>query len=216
MTISEPVPDYPRLSRTHAKFKVEEEQVFLVDQSHGVSGGGGTWVNTVPLVRDQPFLLRIGDRINLGSEHTVLKVNGVGANNLEIRRLQRPVPELKVDVPAREVYLRGSPLPKPLTPAQFDILSEMYNAQNVVVTFERITPIMPKNKGKLEGLPEDEFGEVKELERKRIREMILEIRRKIERQSDKWVLILTAQGNGYKMPLLSFSDKPPFVNETKS
>ena len=63
--------DERRVSRKHATIEIVKGKASLVDQSTV-----GTWVNGVPLVKNQPFPLMVGDVINLGSEDTVLMVGG--------------------------------------------------------------------------------------------------------------------------------------------
>ena len=75
------------VSRKHATIEIVEEKVYLVDQSTV-----GTWVNGVPLVKNQPFPLMVGDRINLGSEHNVLMVGGEGGT-LEGLLMRNPKPD---------------------------------------------------------------------------------------------------------------------------
>ena len=124
------------VSRKHATIDIVNGTVSLVDQSRV-----GTWVNGVPLVKNQPFPLMVGDRINLGSEHTVLMVGGEGGT-LGGLLMRDPKPELKLDIDGRAVLKNGFKIGLPLTPTEFDVLSEMYQHRGQVITFERIWAIM--------------------------------------------------------------------------
>ena len=124
--------DEDHVSRKHATVEIVEEKVCLVDQSTA-----GTWVNGVPLVRKQPFPLMVGDRINLGTERTVLQVGGEGGT-LGRLLMSNPAPELELDLGARSVFKNGFGTRQPLSQTEFDVLSEMYLHPDQVITFEKI------------------------------------------------------------------------------
>ena len=212
--------DEHHVSRKHATIEIVEEKVYLVDQSTV-----GTWVNGVSLVRKQPFPLMVGDRINLGSEHTVLMVGGEGGT-LENLLMRNPKPELELDVDGRAVFKNGFDIRQPLTPTEFDVLSEMYQHKGQVITFERIWAILVRSGGRVymeegtdkgrpvdyEGMPEGEFN-LEPIEKHQIRQRISDLRKKIERPGSKPVIVLNSTGAGYKMPRFKFLDTPPFTNE---
>ena len=216
--------DEDHVSRKHATVEIVEEKVCLVDQSTA-----GTWVNGVPLVRKQPFPLMVGDRINLGTEHTVLQVGGEGEGDTRGRLLLRnPAPELELDIGARAVFKNGFGTRQPLSQTEFDMLSEMYLHPDQVITFEKIWRIIviaePISDGDehisqqalnerarrdLEEMPEDQFGLTRG-DRQRIRQRISDLRKKIERLPGKPVIVLNSAGAGYKMPRFKFLDTPPY------
>jgi pSer/pThr/pTyr-binding forkhead associated (FHA) protein len=131
-----------RVSRKHATIEIVNGKASLVDQSRA-----GTWVNGVPLVKNQPFPLMVGDVINLGSEDTVLMVGGEGGGTLEyfLTRNPNPKPELELDEAGRAVLKNGFNIDQPLTPTEFDVLAEMYRRKGQVITFEQIWAIMHHN-----------------------------------------------------------------------
>jgi hypothetical protein len=166
----------------------------------------------------------VGDRINLGSEHTVLKVGGEGGT-LENLLMRNPKPELELDVDGRAVFKNGFDISRPLTPTEFDVLSEMYQHKGQVITFEQIWAILVRSGGRVymeegtdkgrpvdyEGMPEGEFN-LEPIEKHQIRQRISELRKKIERpNSEKPVIVLNSTGAGYKMPRFKFLDTPPFT-----
>ena len=191
--------DEHHVSRKHATIEIVEETVYLVDQSTV-----GTWVNGVPLVRKQPFPLMVGDRINLGSEHTVLKVGGEGGT-LENLLMRNPKPELELDEDGRAVFKNGFDIRQPLSRTEFDVLLEMYQNRDQVITFEKIWTIIETNEVKRD--------DSAELDKHRIRQRISDLRKKIERPGSKPVIVLNSTGAGYKMPRFKFLDTPPFTNE---
>ena len=191
--------DEHHVSRKHATIEIVEEKVYLVDQSTV-----GTWVNGVSLVRKQPFPLMVGDRINLGSEHTVLKVGGEGGT-LENLLMRNPKPELELDVDGRAVFKNGFDIRQPLSRTEFDVLLEMYQNRDQVITFEKIWTIIETNEVKRD--------DSAELDKHRIRQRISDLRKKIERPGSKPVIVLNSTGAGYKMPRFKFLDTPPFTNE---
>ena len=205
--------DERRVLLKHATIEIVNGKVSLVDQSRA-----GTWVNGVPLVKNQPFPLMVGDRINLGSEDTVLMVGGEGGGTLEyfLTRNPNPKPELELDIAGRAVLRNGFNIDQPLTQTEFDVLWEMYQHKGQVITFERLWAIVsPMERWPIlhSDADSDEEGNKMKLGNHKINQFIYQLRRKIERPGSKPVIVLNSPGVGYKMLPFAFLDKPPFAGD---
>jgi pSer/pThr/pTyr-binding forkhead associated (FHA) protein len=191
------------ISREHAAIGIVEGKPILMDSSTV-----GTWVNGVPMVKNQEFPLMGGDRINLGSEHTVLMIGDQRAQGGTLYNLlmQQSKPELELYIKRRAVLKNGQNIDQPLTPTEFDVLSEMYEYMDMVITDERIWEVMTADNS---GHEEEQLGSWSDNEL-RISQLIAELRKKIERPGAEPVIVLDVEGVGYKMSKFKFLDMPPF------
>jgi len=119
--------------------------------------------------------------------------------------MRNPKPELELDEDGRAVFKNGFDIRQPLSRTEFDVLLEMYQNRDQVITFEKIWTIIETNEVKRD--------DSAELDKHRIRQRISDLRKKIERPGSKPVIVLNSPGAGYKMPRFKFLDTPPFTNE---
>ena len=188
-----------KVSRTHAIITVGKDSITIVDVS-----SLGTWVNGLPLVRNTDFPLRVGDRINLGSEDTVLRVGAVAdissLDTGETQSFHEPTPEFKIDLEARSVVIKGQSSIR-FTPQEYAILEYLWESRGRVCSYDQIYNRMrpddsydPYNDGQIDS-------------NAAVRNLVMGIRRKLKRSS---ILIRNVPTVGYTMLPLEFTDLPPF------
>lgn len=124
--------DSPDVSRLHVEFEFDHQQVFITD----MGSTNGTYLNNHPIEPRKPAKLRAGDEINVGNVMTFIFDDP--ATTAQISEVKLPVPGLRLDDSAAQVYLNGERLDPPLSPSQFTLLSLLFNNEDAVVTREDI------------------------------------------------------------------------------
>ncbi len=124
--------DSPDVSRLHVEFGFDHQQVFVMD----MGSTNGTYLNNHPLEPRRQTKLRAGDEINVGNVITFIFDDP--ATTAQISEVKLPVPGLRLDDSAAQVYLNGERLDPPLSPSQFSLLSLLFNNEDAVVTREDI------------------------------------------------------------------------------
>ncbi|MFP4321662.1 MAG: FHA domain-containing protein [Anaerolineales bacterium] len=124
--------DSPDVSRLHAQFEFDHQQVYITD----LGSTNGTFLNNHPLDAHKPLRLRAGDEINIGNvAHLYFDDPATTAQVSEVRL---PTPGLYLDDMAAQVFVIGQPLDPPLSPSQFSLLSLLYHNEDAVVTREEV------------------------------------------------------------------------------
>ena len=188
-----------KMSRTHATITVGPDTISIVDISTL-----GTWVNGLALLKNAEFQLQVGDRINLGSEDTVLRVGAVAdVSKLDTGQTQafhEPTPEFKIDRDIRSVLIRGQASIS-LTPQEYTVLEYLWEQRGIVCEYGKIYSRMRPDE-------HDDLGGDGAIDPNAVvRNLVMGIRRKLKRSS---ILIRTVPTIGYTVPPLQFTDRPPF------
>src|SRR5687768_6735422 len=124
--------DSSDISRLHAQFEFDHQQVYVVD----LGSTNGTFLNNQPLEPRKRFRLRAGDEINVGN--VVRFVFDDPATTAQISEVKLPTPGLRLDDMAAQVYVGGARLDPPLSPSQFSLLSLLFHNEDAVITREDI------------------------------------------------------------------------------
>jgi hypothetical protein len=124
--------DSQDISRLHLQFDFDHQQVYITDKG----STNGTYLNNHPVEPHRQTRLRAGDKINVGNV-TNFQFDDP-ATTAQISEVRLPVPGLRMDDMAAQVYIRGEKLDPPLSPSQFSLLSLLVHNEDAVVTREDI------------------------------------------------------------------------------
>ena len=124
--------DSPDVSRLHARFDFDHQQVYIMD----LGSTNGTYLNNHPLEPNKQAKLRAGDEINIGN--VALLLFDDPATTAQIAEVRLPTPGLRLDEMAAQVYIKGERLDPPLSPSQFTLLSLLVHNEDAVVTREDV------------------------------------------------------------------------------
>jgi len=124
--------DSPDVSRLHAQFEFDHQQVYIMD----LGSTNGTYLNNHPLEPNKQARLRAGDEINIGN--VALLLFDDPATTAQIAEVKLPTPGLRLDEMAAQVYIKGERLDPPLSPSQFTLLGLLVHNEDAVVTREDV------------------------------------------------------------------------------
>jgi hypothetical protein len=124
--------DSPDVSRLHAQFEFDHQQVYITD----MGSTNGTYLNNYALEPNKQMRLRAGDHINVGN--VALLVFDDPATTAQISEVKLPTPGLRLDEMAAQVYVKGLRLDPPLSPSQFSLMSLLVHNEDAVVTREEV------------------------------------------------------------------------------
>lgn len=124
--------DSPDVSRLHARFDFDHQQVYICD----LGSTNGTYLNNYPLEPNKQTRLRAGDEINIGNVTRLIFDDP--ATTAQIAEVKLPTPGLRLDEMAAQVYVKGMRLDPPLSPSQFSLLSLLVHNEDAVVTREDV------------------------------------------------------------------------------
>lgn len=124
--------DSPDVSRLHAQFEFDHQQVYVTD----LGSTNGTYLNNHPLNANELTKLRAGDEINVGNVMRLAFDDP--ATTAQISEVKLPTPGLRLDDMAAQVYIGPDRLDPPLSPSQFSLLSLLVHNEDAVVTREDI------------------------------------------------------------------------------
>jgi len=117
-----------QVSRRHARvFRADD--VFYVED---LGSKNGTWVNGQPL--HEPRALQDGDEIQIALRFKLAYVAAGATAPLSLGRDDVPAVGLYVDVQGHRVFINGSEVVPPLSPAQFRLLTLLWQARGQVVS----------------------------------------------------------------------------------
>lgn len=124
--------DSPDVSRLHAQFEFDHQQVYITD----MGSTNGTYLNNNPIQVQERVKLRAGDEINIGNVLRLMFDDP--ATTAQIAEVKLPLPGLRLDDSAAQVYIQGQRLDPPLSPSQFSLLMLLLHNEDAVVTREEI------------------------------------------------------------------------------
>jgi pSer/pThr/pTyr-binding forkhead associated (FHA) protein len=119
-----------QVSRYHARIERHDGGYLLRD----LGSKNGTYVNGQE-VRGEPYRLKDGDEIQIA---LYIRMGFVGADATVPLELATPHSGLRVDRPAKRVYIGGHELSPPLSAAQYRLLEILSEHEGHVVSRDRI------------------------------------------------------------------------------
>ncbi|MGD2105070.1 MAG: FHA domain-containing protein [Anaerolineae bacterium] len=119
-----------QVSRHHAEIERDDEGYLLRD----LGSKNGTYVNG-RVVGDEPHRLKDGDEIQIA---LYVKLGFVGADATVPLELTGPRRGLRIDRPAKRVFIGGQELVPSLSPAQYRLLRILLDSEGQVVSREAI------------------------------------------------------------------------------
>ena len=123
-----------QVSRYHARIERDDGGYLLRD----LGSKNGTFVNGKE-VRGEPYRLKDGDELQIA---LYIKMGFVGADATVPLELTGPFRGLRVDKPAKKVFLGGQELSPPLSAAQYRLLELLSEREGQVVTRDEIVTVV--------------------------------------------------------------------------
>jgi len=124
------VVDASDISRLHAQFSFDHQQVYLTD----MGSTNGTFLNNERLSPHVPMRLRAGNQIDLA--HLITLSFDDPATTAQIEKVS--LPGLRLNESAAQVYIGGELLDPPLSPSQFSLMLLLVHNEDAVVTREDV------------------------------------------------------------------------------
>jgi pSer/pThr/pTyr-binding forkhead associated (FHA) protein len=115
-----------QVSRHHARIERDNDGYVLRD----LGSKNGTYINGEK-VTGEPHRLKDGDEIQIA---LYVKLGFVGADATVPLELTGPYRGLRIDKPAKRVFIGGQELSPPLSPAQYRMLETLYDNEGEVVS----------------------------------------------------------------------------------
>ena len=119
-----------QVSRYHARIERDDNGYTVQD----LDSKNGTYVNGQE-VGAEPYRLRDGDEIQIA---LYVKLSFVGADATVPLEFTGPYRGLRLDEPARRIFVGGQELQPPLSPAQYRMMEVLYHRESEVVSREEI------------------------------------------------------------------------------
>jgi len=119
-----------QVSRYHARIERDDNGYTVQD----LDSKNGTYVNGQE-IGTEPYRLRDGDEIQVA---LYVKLSFVGADATVPLEFTGPYRGLRLDEPARRIYVGGQELQPPLSPAQYRMMEVLYHRESEVVSREEI------------------------------------------------------------------------------
>jgi pSer/pThr/pTyr-binding forkhead associated (FHA) protein len=119
-----------QVSRRHARIERVDDGYVLRD----LGSKNGTYVNG-QRVEGAPYRLKDGDEIQIA---LYVKLGFVGADATVPLELTGPYRGLRLDKPAKRVFIGGQELSPPLSPAQYRMLETLFDHEGHVVSRDEI------------------------------------------------------------------------------
>lgn len=123
-----------QVSRYHARIERDDSGYLLRD----LGSKNGTYVNGQE-VRGDPYRLKDGDEIQIA---LYIKMGFVGADATVPLELTGPYKGLRIDRPAKRVFIGGQELSPPLSAAQYRLLGVLSEHEGQVVSRDEIVRVV--------------------------------------------------------------------------
>jgi hypothetical protein len=168
-----------QVSRYHARIERRNGEYLLRD----LGSKNGTYVNG-ERVGDEPYRLHDGDEIQIA---LYVKLGFVGADATVPLELTGPHRGLRIDRPAKRVYIGGQELSPPLSPAQYRLLGILLDNEGQVVSRDAVVDAV---------WSEDEaFGVTEQA----IDALVHRLRERISAVDPDHEYIVTVRGHGFRL-----------------
>ncbi len=168
-----------QVSRQHAVIERDNGGYVLRD----LGSKNGTYVNG-QRVRGEPHRLRDGDEIQIA---LCIKLGFIGADATIPLELTGPYRGLRIDRPAKRVFVGGQEVVPPLSPAQYRLLEILFDSAGEVVSRQDI----------VEGvwLDEEAYGVTEQA----IDALVHRLRERIAAIDPDHEYIVTVRGHGFRL-----------------
>jgi predicted component of type VI protein secretion system len=170
-----------QVSRHHSKIIRAGASYKLLD----LASKNGTYVNGGQLSPGQEHLLDDGDQIGVALSCRLVFVDAGATAPLLMH--QAPKPSLKLDVPAKRVWVMGEEVSPPLSLAQYKLLELLYQAEGGVVSRDDIVSTVWQGED-AGGVSEQAIDALA----RRLRERLAEI-------DSETQYVLTVRGHGFRL-----------------
>ncbi len=185
--------DHPLASRRHARFEQTEEGFVIRD----LDSTNGTFLNQERVIGTRH--LRHSDQILIAD--TVIIFNDPAATmkgTLDPALLRAVRAEIRIDEPAKAVYIRGELLTPPLTVKEFQLLSLLYRRSGEVVSKEEIA---------------SQVWDYAIFDYNAIDALVYRLRQRIEPDPARPRYLITQRGFGYKLIVAPDVERPEVDKE---
>lgn len=168
-----------QVSRQHAVIERDDGSYQLRD----LGSKNGTFVNGQP-VRREPHPLKDGDEIQIA---LCIKLGFVGADATIPLELTGPYRGLRVDRPAKRVFVGGQEVIPPLSPAQYRLLQILLDNEGQVVSRDAIVAIVWSE--------EESYGVTEQA----IDALVHRLRERIAAIDPDHDYVVTVRGHGFRL-----------------
>jgi len=168
-----------QVSRQHAEIERSDGSYIL----HDLGSKNGTYVNG-QRVRGEPYRLKDGDEIQIA---LCVKLGFVGADATVPLELAGPHKGLRIDRPAKRVFVGGQELVPPLSPAQYRLLKVLLDNEGEVVSRDAIVAAVWSE--------EESYGVTEQA----IDALIHRLRERISAMDPDHDYIVTVRGHGFRL-----------------
>jgi pSer/pThr/pTyr-binding forkhead associated (FHA) protein len=168
-----------QVSRHHAEIERDDGGYLLRD----LGSKNGTYVNGEK-VQGEPYRLKDGDEIQIA---LYVKLGFVGADATVPLELSGPYKGLRIDRPAKRVFIGGQELSPPLSPAQYRLLEILLDNEGRVVSRDAIVRAVWSE--------EEAFGVTEQA----IDALLHRLRERIEAMDPDHEYIVTVRGHGFRL-----------------
>ncbi|MDM8520908.1 FHA domain-containing protein [Anaerolineales bacterium HSG6] len=182
----EPECDVPiierQISRQHAEIALTMEGYTIRD----LGSKNGTFLNGESVSGD-PMLLRNGDEVGVALSAKLTFVEDNATAPILSKHVQ---PSIRMDIPAKRIWVTGKEISPPLSLAQYKLLELLYNNAGNVVSREQVVSAVWSDE-ESEGVSEQAIDALA----RRLRERIAEI-------DDENKYLETVRGHGFRLNLV--------------
>ena len=168
-----------QVSRHHAQIERDDDGYVLRD----LGSKNGTYVNG-RAVGEEAYRLKDGDEIQIA---LCVKLGFVGADATVPLELDGPYRGLRVDRPAKRVFIGGQELSPPLSPAQYRLLEILFQREGHVVSRDAIVDKVWSE--------EEAYGVTEQA----IDALVHRLRERIEAIDPEHEDIVTVRGHGFRL-----------------
>jgi len=168
-----------QVSRHHAEIERDDGGYLLRD----LGSKNGTYVNGEE-VEGEPYRLKDGDEIQIA---LYVKLGFVGADATVPLELDGAYKGLRIDRPAKRVFIGGQELTPPLSPAQYKLLEILFEKEGHVVSRDAIVRTVWSE--------EEAYGVTEQA----IDALVHRLRERIDAIDPDHEYIVTVRGHGFRL-----------------
>lgn len=170
-----------QVSRHHARLIKRNDQFYIED----LGSKNGTFVNGAPVNDERK--LEDGDVVHIGFAYRLTFVGSESTVPLTLDPDTAFV--LRIDEERREVLVHGQPLDPPLSPAQFELIKRLYDADGATVSREQLIVTV---------WGRDAAGGVTD---QALDALVRRLRRRLAELASDREIITTVRGHGFRLNL---------------
>lgn len=170
-----------QVSRHHARLYRRNEQFYIED----LGSKNGTFINGEPIKDERK--LEDGDVVHISFAYRLTFVGSESTVPLTLDPDSAFM--LRIDEERREVQVHGQPLDPPLSPAQFELLKRMYDADGATISREQLI-VAVWGRDAASGVTDQALDA-----------LIRRLRRRLAELAPDLELIVTVRGHGFRLNL---------------